>query len=616
MTRAARLLVGIGSGWLVWGGQARAQGLDAQSFDPTIDGHAFSRVDDSILGAEGAGGGLMFNYASQPLVFRFDDPDDNYGQEEVVLLSSVATFDLLGFYNVDRYRIGIDVPLNPLAEGYEVADGYLLGDIALDAKVEVWDRLSRPMGLAFAGRFTAPTGNENAFLGAPRATFSGRAIASTGHEVVTALNLGLSSGRTTVEDGFTLGSQLLVGAGMKLPLADQTWISTELSGRYYFNASPVVEGFATEALASLHVSPVSDLVVTMGSGVGTSQGVGAPDFRLVMGMMWSPQRATLAVATGPDLDGDGIPDAQDRCPDQPEDYNGVDDFDGCPDGEWTPTTLYVVGPKGGLVAGAQIELLSGPVSGAWVTEAGELTRALLPGDYLAAVEAEGFHGSEVRFTVPAGVSFEQRLHLEGRGSRDGRMVVHVSDIDGVPIAGATIRVLGEDSLGALASADGVIEQAFSPGAREVVISAPGYKTVRRMVNLREDSEALVDIVLKPARVEVTSDRVLIHERVYFEYDSAVIRADSHPLLNEVITILLENPGIELIEIQGHTDDRGSEVYNLELSQRRAEAVRNYLIRGGVSSARLVARGYGEGIPIAAGDHDTNRRVEFHILRRR
>jgi outer membrane protein OmpA-like peptidoglycan-associated protein len=601
--------------------RAAAQGLDAQSFHPAVDGHHFLRLNDSLVGLKGPGGGFVFNYASDPLVFRYKDPlAAPEGLDETVLLSSVATVNLLGFYNVDRYRFGIDVPLNPMADGYrldELEESFLLGDISLDAKMEIFDRHKEPIGLAVAVRASAPTGNDVAFLGAAQPTISAQAIAATGSEVITTVNLGIRTGRSEIEEDFTVGSQLIGGAGVRLPLASQTWITAETVGQYYFNASEPVAGFAAEALASLHVNPVEALVFTMGGGMGLSQGVGAPDFRVVSGLVWSPQRQPLRVmaADGPDLDADGITDSKDRCPDQPEDYNGIDDFDGCPDGEWTPTTLFVIGPNGSLVAGSSIELIRGPVTGEWVTEAGEMTRALLPGSYTLHVSAEGFEESEVALSVPGGDGFEQRLRIDALGDRDGHVVVHVTDIEGKSI-NAAVRVLGEDAAASRASSDGVVERSLQPGAHELVVSAEGYKTIRRMVTLREGSESLVDIILKPSRIEVREDRINLYDRIFFEYDSAIIKPESFTILDELADTLREYSHIVLVEIQGHTDERGAELYNLDLSQKRADSVRTYLVEAGVSQARLVSRGFGESTPLRRNAHEANRRVEFHILRSR
>jgi len=114
-------------------------------------------------------------------------------------------------------------------------------------------------------------------------------------------------------------------------------------------------------------------------------------------------------------------------------------------------------------------------------------------------------------------------------------------------------------------------------------------------------------------VEVTSTGIVIHQRVYFEYNLAVIRDRSFPILNTVAQVMRDFPDIA-IEIQGHTDDRGSDDYNLRLSGERAEAVRTYLGQQGVPGTRMSARGYGETRPIDTNRTDagraTNRRVEF------
>lgn len=103
--------------------------------------------------------------------------------------------------------------------------------------------------------------------------------------------------------------------------------------------------------------------------------------------------------------------------------------------------------------------------------------------------------------------------------------------------------------------------------------------------------------------------------VRFETDSARLTPDSRKLLTEVARTLKNQPGMK-VEIAGHTDDQGSEAYNVLLSQQRAQSVRQQLIGKGVAPERLVARGYGQAQPVAGNDtaegRDANRRVEFKI----
>ena len=104
--------------------------------------------------------------------------------------------------------------------------------------------------------------------------------------------------------------------------------------------------------------------------------------------------------------------------------------------------------------------------------------------------------------------------------------------------------------------------------------------------------------------------------IQFETDSDVIRRSSVPILSEALSVLTEFDTVRL-EVQGHTDNVGSDSYNLDLSQRRAESVVRWFTERGIDASRLEAKGYGESRPIA--DNSTpsgqaeNRRVEFKLI---
>ncbi len=120
------------------------------------------------------------------------------------------------------------------------------------------------------------------------------------------------------------------------------------------------------------------------------------------------------------------------------------------------------------------------------------------------------------------------------------------------------------------------------------------------------------------RIVVTATKIELKQTVYFATNKAKIKRVSYPLLEEVAQALKDNPTIQ-VRIEGHTDSRGSDRFNMKLSQNRANSVRKFLTERGIDGGRMVAKGYGELMPIA--DNRTkagraqNRRVEFVITAR-
>lgn len=246
-----------------------------------------------------------------------------------------------------------------------------------------------------------------------------------------------------------------------------------------------------------------------------------------------------------DRDGDGILDPDDQCPDDPEDYDGYEDEDGCPDdqdsdGDGLPDSLDAC-----------------PVE---------------PED------RDGYHDDD---GCP-----EPDNDLDGIADSGDRCPNEPEDMDGFQDA---------DGCPDLDNDGDTIQDATDNCPNE-----PGPPDEQGCPRVYQD-------------VEVTSTGIVIHQRIYFEYDRAVIRSRSFPILNTVAQVMRDFPDIT-VEIQGHTDSRGSDEYNLRLSGERAEAVRQYLIQQGIPANRMTARGYGETRPIdnnrTAAGRAANRRVEF------
>ncbi len=126
-------------------------------------------------------------------------------------------------------------------------------------------------------------------------------------------------------------------------------------------------------------------------------------------------------------------------------------------------------------------------------------------------------------------------------------------------------------------------------------------------------------------VEIILDKIyknkeITLENIYYDYDKWEIRNDAQPTLNQLAQTLSENPAIK-IQLNSHTDCRGNDAYNEELSQRRAQSAVDYLIGKGIATERLTAKGYGETVPASAcqcnqcseAEHQANRRTTFKIV---
>ena len=118
-------------------------------------------------------------------------------------------------------------------------------------------------------------------------------------------------------------------------------------------------------------------------------------------------------------------------------------------------------------------------------------------------------------------------------------------------------------------------------------------------------------------IKVDPCEIRIDQTVQFEYDQAVIKPESFAILDAVVSLMSTRDTVKKVEVQGHTDNEGTPDYNLDLSQRRADAVVAYFVGKGIAAERLAPRGYGQTKPIAANataaGRAQNRRVQFIIL---
>lgn len=206
----------------------------------------------------------------------------------------------------------------------------------------------------------------------------------------------------------------------------------------------------------------------------------------------------------------------------------------------------------------------------------------------------------------------------------GRVLNAVSNL---PVAGAMVRLVKTDAeneeITLQSQADGSFHFNLSRDASYVVSAAQtGFKTLAgSSFHTRTiDSTTTIqkDLLLEP----VEKEEVVVLRNIYFDFDESAIRPDAALELSKILSFLNSDPSTR-IELSAHTDSRGSEAYNMDLSQRRADAAVAFLVSGGINPNRLVARGYGfsrlanhcsPGVECSDEEHQFNRRVEFFIIK--
>jgi OOP family OmpA-OmpF porin len=582
----ARRWAPVLAGWVlalaVPGGLARAQpaasqAIDVQQYKPGPGAHDVLGLHGARLGPHlGWNLGLSLNYADDPL--NVMDPRQDAFVYRIV--DSQLTLDLMGAIALfDRVELGVALPVSTTtsepaaAISPTFADGVKatgVGDLRLVPKVRL---LSTDGGLdlAVVAPVTLPTAGADGFLGADGVTFQPRVVADWADARVRLLaNVGLNLRREARLRNLRVGPEVAYGVGAQVALTRALTAEATLAGALGLKEANTEER-PLELLGALKYQFQGGLAAHVGAGPGLTRGYGTPGFRVLAGLAWTSTgaasafsaasgKATPACTLGPedfdgfqdddgcldaDDDGDGILDGPDVCPGEPETRNGFQDEDGCPD---DPDAWRLVGTNGQPLA---------PL-------------ALRPG--------------------PADSDGDGLLDAEDRCPRAPEDVDGFEDGDGCP---------DPDN-----DRDGVADaQDACPLEAEVI-------------NGTKDEDGCPD--KGASRVRVETERIAILDKVYFATGRDVILAKSFPLLQQVASVLKANPQMERVRVEGHTDDQGDAAKNLDLSQRRANTVRDFLVKAGIAPERLEAVGHGEAKPVdtnaTAAGRENNRRVEFNIVK--
>jgi outer membrane protein OmpA-like peptidoglycan-associated protein/tetratricopeptide (TPR) repeat protein len=188
---------------------------------------------------------------------------------------------------------------------------------------------------------------------------------------------------------------------------------------------------------------------------------------------------------------------------------------------------------------------------------------------------------------------------------------------------AKVRMAGSKDnvvVGMNSKGNGVYEfNVSSKSAKEyrLTVERDGYAFQNIAVQLdgASDQEKTVNRTVEMRKLAVTVSGIL--RNIYFDFDKATFKTQSYAELNMLENMLRSNPGMS-VEIGGHTDAIGTKDYNLFLSRKRAEAVKDFLTKKGIDARRIKAVGYGKTRPLASNDDEAegrqfNRRVEFKVL---
>lgn len=533
-------------------------------------------------GSFGFGG--MLEYADQPLV-RYINNRGTIEQEK--LLDNLFGLNVMGSYGLhERVAVTAILPLWFTSVDEGGPQGIGLGDLRLSVPIGlvVPDEFDGGFGLSLVPLLDLPTGSQGQLLG--NNSVSGGAIVAAGYGMKRwelDANAGVRQTPATRYENLRGGPQFLGSLAGALLVDDhhairaegvlRSALSTSHPGYIQHSQSPA------EALLSFRGRYDQGFNWTAGGAMGLNGGAGAAAFRLFAGAGYVVgKRPMEPVLTG-------------------------------------RLTVSVVDGSGSSLSEAAL-LVDGEQV-ALDPDASYFVKELDVGEAIGlSATLQGYTPSKKMIEVEEGSNMVELV----LNALPGQILVTVQDTDGEPVvARVAARQQGTDSDPQDTDGQGKSSFVVPAGSYQVFAEAPGYAVGRAEADVVRAGTSEVLITLKPAKVEVTTEKVVILEKVFFEFDSAKLVESSKPLLIEVADTLLAHPEIARIEIGGHTDSRGTDEYNRDLSQRRVETVRDYLIERGVEPERLVAKGYGESQLLDPADteaaHALNRRVEFNILER-
>jgi outer membrane protein OmpA-like peptidoglycan-associated protein len=637
---ASMLVTGVASAQNLKNGE-----FSVQRFSPAVGPRNFITVQGARTDGKMAFSlGVFGNYGDRPFVITTcvsaSDCASNDASRlrEIRIVETLVTGELLASLTViPQLQFGLHLPYtfahgagistdpnDPSSIGQQSRTG-LKGSGLADPMAEVKVRVAgnttdkHVFGVSVFG--TAPvahavSGTKNTYIGDWSPTAGGRAIYDL---LLGRFSLGLNLGGAYRREAFVgsarMGPELRYGGAVAFQISPVLAALAEVFGSSRLGASSGTDAMEGELALQFH--PLnSDLVFLGGAGLGLTEAVGAPRTRIFAGIsfvressdqdgdninddkdqcMTAPEDVDgFQDADGcpdPDNDGDGMADARDKCPNEPETKNGFQDADGCPDeiADRDQDGIPDAEDKCPDQGGSTVISRKGDFYGCPDRDKDGLPDRIdkCPVD---PEDTDGYQDSD-------GCS-------DPDNDNDG-----INDTDDQCVDQPEIRNGFQDDDGCPDTVPDTDRDGI-PDDKDRCPQAP------ENYNGFQDDDGCPD--RGNALVEIRADDIAIRDVVNFAKDSdKIIGPKSFLVLDAVAAALVHHPEIFQVEVAGHTDNQGDAVHNRDLSKRRAAAVVEYLHNRGVESRRLTAAGYGPDKAIAsnktAAGRAKNRRVEFTIL---
>lgn len=585
--------------------------VDIELFRPHSDVFGYFHVPGAAtLGHLQIGASIWANYENDPLLFSVDGVRYPHPAVDVVGDDGDGIIDnrfngnvQLGMGISRFFSFVLDVPMVLHQDGYDPAspsdptqlpDPLItagVGDLRVSPKLAVLDRDRLPVGMAIMIPVSMPTGNGGSFLGEetfslePGLVFeaSDGSIHSRAYRIRLALHAAYRVREPAQIRETVIDNEFVYGAALGVHPIDPIEMLVEFHGGIGGGQSAQMPG---EVLGGFKFLLGRYVAINLGGGAGVLPGVGSPDWRVVAGLGLAPSFDPNAR----DKDKDGIVDALDQCVRDPEDIDQWRDEDGCPEDDNDADGLLDADDR----CPNDAEDDDGWQDADGCPDTDNDKDGILDVADRCINDPENANGYQDDDGCPDELPRED---TDGDGYKD--------DIDRCPYDAEDFDSFQDE--------DGCPEpDNDSDGIPDVVDACP---LDREIINGIDDSDGCPD----EGRVVVEAERIQILDKIYFDTAKATIKPISYSLLDEIAAVIAAYPHLKKIRIEGHTDSDGGDLYNLDLSQRRAQSVMEALVQRGIEADRLMAVGFGEQQPMVPNDSEDNkarnRRVEFIILQR-